>query len=79
MQKVNLTLFKTTGKYGYEGSYQSGHESLGDIWDEVRHMQRTGTLPGLCPNAGKELYILVNAPGHEHDHPRLILPIEVEK
>lgn len=74
MQSVTLTYFKQSGKYYTEGKYQSDKTDIWDFWDEIEEFQRLGTLPGLVPGCGKEFVILVNAPGHPHDHPKLIFP-----
>ncbi len=71
--KVNLTYFKTGGKYYSEGSYETSYNSLFDVWDEVRDLLKVGMLPGLSEGS-KEFIVLVDAPEHEHNHPRLIIP-----
>ncbi len=75
--EVILTYFKDTGKYysGGEG-YVAHHLNLEEVWETIRAWQRQGTLPGLCPHAGKDFYILVRVPNHPHDHPKLLLPSE---
>ncbi len=74
MYKVELIYFKDTGKYYSSGEYETQIEPLYEIWGEVREMQRIGKLPGLVEGC-VEFTILVNVPGHPHDHPRLIHPI----
>lgn len=82
MQTVHLTYFKATGKYYSEGEVKTdrpGNDDLvpaiHEIWDEIQDMQMKGQLPGLSSGSGKDFYILVQCPGHEHDHPRLIMPL----
>lgn len=75
--KVELTYFKQSGKYYSSGDYLSEKKDLWEIWDEVRQMVKDKQLPGLI--GGQEFYILVSVPTHEHDHPRLIMPMEIER
>lgn len=70
--KVQLTYFKSTGKYYSEGEYETKKEHLHDIWDEVRGMIKQGTRPGLIKGT-HEFHTLVNVHGRRHEHPRLIL------
>lgn len=70
--KVKLTYFKPAGKYYSQGEYQSKYSDLDDIWDEVRYMQGTRHLPGLTEGCS-EFTVLIEVPGHPHDHPRLIV------
>lgn len=74
MQTVELTYFKPSGKYYSHGTYQSSKDDINHYWDEIQEFQRLGSLPGLMPGGGQEFIILVGAPGHEHDHPKLIMP-----
>ncbi len=71
--KVELTYFKTGGKYYSEGTYETEYPDLFDVWSEVRDLLKVGMLPGLCDGA-KDFIVLINAPEHEHNHPRLVLP-----
>lgn len=72
---VKLTYFKQRGKFYEEGEFRV-HKSVSllQVWDDVIERRDSGNLPGLVEGAGKEFIILVNVPGHEHDHPRLIMP-----
>lgn len=70
--RVELKYFTETGKYYCEGEYTSNKSHLWEIWDEVRQMQDNRKLPGLVKGC-TQFTILVEAPGHEYDHPRLIL------
>ena len=71
---VRLTYFKRNGKFYDEGKFlASMHTPLFGIWENVRDMQEQGRLPGLIDGAGKEFNILVNAPGHPHDHPHIVM------
>lgn len=72
---VKLTYFKRLGKFYDEGEFRVHRSvSLFHIWDDVIERRDNGNLPGLIEWAGKEFIILVNVPGHEHEHPRLIMP-----
>lgn len=79
--KVVLTYFKPSGKYYSDGVFDmipTSLDGVGEIWDAAERRQRDGNLPGLAEGSGREFFILVGVPGHPHDHPKLILPLEVE-
>lgn len=68
--KVNLVYFKRSGKYYSNGSFEvSAKCSLLDVWDAVERMKREGRLPDLVEGAN-EFFILVDVPGHPHNHPK---------
>lgn len=69
---VKLIYFKSSGRYYSEGSYMTNKENLGEIWEEVRGMQRTKNLPGLMAGHS-EFHVSVDVPDHPHRHPHLIL------
>ena len=69
---VKLTYFKLSGKYYSEISYVSKKDSLFEIWDEVKRRRAVKRLWGLMIGHSP-FHILVNVPGHPHEHPRLIL------
>ncbi len=71
---VKLTYFKQSGKYYCDGEFMV-EEGTGllDVWSHVVGLRNEGRLPGLVEGAGKEFNILVNVPGHPHEHPRLIM------
>jgi len=72
---VKLTYFKQSGKFYDKGEFKVHNSvSLLQIWDDVIERRDSGNLPGLVEGAGKEFVILVNVPGHEHEHPRLVMP-----
>jgi hypothetical protein len=73
--EVQLTYFKQSGKYYEHGTFiVDATMSLLDIWNRVHKMRDDGRLPGLVEGAGCEFIILINVPGHEHEHPRLLMP-----
>lgn len=77
--KVQLTYFKPSGKYYTSGQFEfvpTSIDTLGDVWDEVRRRQASDELPDIM--GGRHFYILVRSPDDPHDHPKLILPLEVE-
>ena len=74
MFKVELTYFKKSGKYYSEGEFVVYNDcSLIDIWNQVEALQELGSLPGLTEGT-REFIILVNVPGHPHEHPKLFFP-----
>jgi hypothetical protein len=77
-QKVELTYFKKSGKYYTEGEYYADDDqTLNQVWDDVKEMRAGGRLPGLslrdAEGGHDEFIVLVNAPGHAHNHPKLLL------
>ena len=72
-QKVKLTYFKDSGKYYSEGEFEvDDPNQMYEIFRLVRNLQQQKRLPGLVDGATFN-YIYVEAPGHEHDHPALII------
>jgi hypothetical protein len=74
--KVELSYFRTDrpGKWYSDASYdEQDGLPLYEIWDRVAVMQEAGTLPGLIKGYG-EYIVLVNVPGHPHEHPHLLIP-----
>ena len=70
---VQLTYFKASGKYYTKGSFKTPTDtSLIDVWEEVKQMRKAGNLPGLVEGA-QEFNILINVPGHRHEHPRFLM------
>lgn len=74
---VKVTLFKGPGKYYTEGTYWTSHADLHDIWTEVRSMVIAGQLPGIHSHPASDgghtrWNVLINVPGHPHEHPLLI-------
>lgn len=70
---VKLTYFRRRGKYYSEGEYSvPGDLALHQIWDQVERRRDSGNLPGLVHGA-KEYHILINVPGHPHEHPRFLM------
>ena len=77
--KVKLSYFKSGGKWYSDGEYRSTKWWLHDIHNEVRDLQKTGNLPGLFRGGDHgEFVVLINVPGHPHDHQRLIMAIPSE-
>ena len=71
---VNMTYFKKSGKF-YDEAWISvpSDMELHQIWELVRRMRSEGRLEGLVEGAGREFMILVNVPGHPHEHPHIIV------
>lgn len=71
---VKLVYFKRSGKFYDQSEFRVyASWSLYEIWNLVRKLREEGRLPGLVDGAGREFMILVNVPGHRHEHPHLIV------
>jgi hypothetical protein len=71
---VKLTYFKRSGKFYDQAEFSaSTHTPLYRIWEHVRAMRTAGKLPGLIDGAGREFNILVDVPGHPHEHPHIVM------
>lgn len=74
LQLVQLTYFKTTGKYYSEGTFTVPADiAFHKIWDKVKELMQERKLPGLIEGAS-EFIVLCEVPGHKHDHPKLFFP-----
>lgn len=77
-QRVDLAYFKNTGKFHTEATlWVERSAELHQIWDLVEHLLNTGQLPGLIKTltgTPHQYTVLVGAPGHRDEHPRLIHP-----
>jgi hypothetical protein len=74
--KVNLTYFKSSGKYYSEGSYEADHlpgTILQTFWEEVARMNREGRLPDLF-QGHSPYFVLISIPEHPNNHPHLVVP-----
>lgn len=68
---VHLTYFKSNGKFYASGSYKTEYKELYKIFQDVKQMLETKTLPGL--NEGHDFFIvLVTVPYHPHNYPQLL-------
>jgi hypothetical protein len=72
--EVQLIYFRPTGKYLSRAQTTIAHDPIVKIWDEVDEMRRLGRLPGLRPNAGRDLFILVDVPDHPQRMLHLVMP-----
>lgn len=71
---ANITYFKRNGKFYDKGTFKVYAEwPLFRIWELAREMRDNGQLPGLVDGAGKEFMVLVDVPGHPHEHPYIIV------
>jgi hypothetical protein len=76
--RVQLVYFRPLGKR--QGDFlafvecEIAEEGLPAIWEEVRELRRMGQLPGLRPNAGRDLFILVDVPNHPERRLQLLIP-----
>lgn len=76
--EVKLTYFKEAGKYYAHAEYVTYCKHLWQMWEEIRGMMTSRTLPGL--QSGHSNYIVqVDVPEHPFNHPALLRPIENEK
>ena len=71
---VQLLYFRATGRYVASGQFSTELIKLNDIWEEVHELRRMGQLPGLRPNSGRELLILVDVMDHPRHEPYLAVP-----
>lgn len=72
--KVQLIYFRPTGKYLSRAETTIDHDVIAKIWDEIDEMRRLGRLPGLRPNAGRDLLIVVDVPDHPQRVLHLVMP-----
>lgn len=74
MYTVKLQYFRSSGgKFYSEGEYETEKEFLFEIWDELKYdMLARGIRPGLV-DGHDGFHVLVNVPGHPHEHPRLLV------
>jgi hypothetical protein len=72
--KVQLIYFRPTGKFLTHAETVIAHEEIAKIWEEIHEMRRWGRLPGLRPNAGRDLLIVVDVPDHPQRVLHLVMP-----
>jgi len=72
--KVQLAYFRPTGKFLTYATCAVDRETLADIWERIHELRRLGQLPGLRPNAGRDLHILVDVVGHPERVLHLVMP-----
>ncbi len=72
--EVHLVYFRPTGKYLAHAQTMVAHEALEQIWEEIHELRRIGRLPGLRPNAGRDLFVVVDVPNHPRRVPHLVMP-----
>jgi hypothetical protein len=72
--KVYLVYFRPTGKYLTRVETAYDHAVIAKIWAEIHELRRLGRLPGLRPNAGRDLFIVVDVPDHPQNVPHLVMP-----
>lgn len=69
-----LAYFRKSGKFYDVGSFEIPDTlALYEILEVVRAKRDEGRLPGLVNGGGREYMVLVNVPGHRHEHPYLIV------
>lgn len=72
--EVQLVYFRPTGKYLTHARTVIAFEEIEQIWEEIHEMRRIGRLPGLRPNAGRDLFVVVDVPDHPRRVPHLVMP-----
>lgn len=72
--KVQLIYFRPTGKFLTTVQTTIAREKIADIWEEVHDMRRVGRLPGLRPNSGRDLFVVVDVPDHPQRALHLVMP-----
>jgi hypothetical protein len=72
--RVQLTYFRITGKFLAYAEARVEGETLAQIWNNVHELRRLGRLPGLRVNAGRDLFILVDAVDHPERMLHLVMP-----
>lgn len=72
--KVQLIYFRPTGKFLTTVQTMIAREKIADIWEEIHDMRRAGRLPGLRPNAGRDLFVIVDVPDHPQRVLHLVMP-----
>jgi hypothetical protein len=74
MYKVQLIYFRPTGKFLARAETVMDHAAITKIWEEIHEMRRWGKLPGLRPNAGRDLLVVVDVPDHPQRVLHLVMP-----
>lgn len=83
MLRVELTYFKSSGKYYASGEMLMDFCSFHTIVERVARAHEAGTLPGLVEGACRRYYVLIQTPdaaGEDdsgpHGVPHLLPPVE---
>lgn len=76
---VQLLYFRATGRYVTSGRFSTELIKLNDIWEEVHELRRMGQLPGLAPNSGRDLLILVDVMEHPRHEPYIAIPARIDE
>jgi hypothetical protein len=75
---VKVQYFRMGGKYYTEGEYSTTLKDLHEIHDDFRKRIIFGNLPGLTSGSRTPWIIVLNVPGHPHEHPRIFFsPMQV--
>ena len=73
---VKIDYFKPSGKWYSEAEFRATEWDLSQIWEEVETHILTHNAPGLAPSSGGsdfEFNVLINVPGHPHNHPHFLM------
>lgn len=74
LYKVVLIYFRQTGKFLASVETKVALTELVDIWEHVDDLRRLGSLPGLRPGAGRDLFVIVDVPDHPHRVLHMVMP-----
>ena len=66
--------FRVTGKFLAYAEADVEGETLAQIWNNVHELRRMGRLPSLRPNAGRDLFIMVDVIDHPERVLHLVMP-----
>ena len=69
LHKVQLTYFKSTGKYYTQGKYHTEQDNMLEVIEEVKILKKFNDLPGITCN---DMIILVEVDS-DFAYPQLIL------
>ena len=72
--KVQLLYFRQTGKFLTTAETVLAYDTIVEIWEEIDNMRRLGSLPGLRPGAGRDLFVLIDVPDHPQRVLHLVMP-----
>jgi hypothetical protein len=72
--RVQLAYFRLTGKFLTYADCDIARTDLTQIWEAIHDLRRIGRLPGLRPNAGRDLFIIVDVPDHPERVLHLVMP-----
>jgi hypothetical protein len=72
--KVQLTYFRSPGKFLAIAETLTSREAITDVWADVNDMRRLGQLPSLRLGAGRDLFIVIDVPDHPQRRLHTVMP-----